>query len=121
MIKRVKVVGVCVGDQERARDFYVERLGFRLVADEPMGPDARWLEVAPPEGETHLALWTPPGFEGRIGTFTHVVFYSDDVRATAAELQGRGVEFKQEPEEQAGGVMGQFLDPDGNIFVLAGQ
>lgn len=121
MIKRVKVVGVNVGDQQRARDFFVQTLGFRVVVDEPMGPGARWLEVAPPEGGTRLALWTPPGLEDRVGTFTHIVFLSDDVEATARELKSRGVVFQQEPKEQPGGVMAVFQDPDGNSYVIAGE
>lgn len=118
MITHVKLIGVNVSDQQRARDFFVEKLGFRVVADEPMGPDARWIEVAPPDGQTHLGLWTPPGFENRIGTFSHIVFKCADVRATYEELRARGVEFTQEPTDQPGGVMAQFKDPDGNIFVL---
>ena len=119
MIKRVKTVGVNVRDQQRALDFFVNKLGFEKRADEPMGPDARWLEVAPPGAETGLALWTPPQLQDRIGTFSQVVFKCDDVNATYEELRKRGVTFTQEPKDQPGGVMALFVDPDGNTFVLA--
>jgi lactoylglutathione lyase len=118
MITCVKLVGVCVGDQQRALEFYTKKLGFEVRTDQPMGPNARWIEVAPPGAETGLALWTPPGLESRIGTFSQVVFKCADVRATYAELKARGVEFRQEPKEQPGGIMAQFVDPDGNSFVL---
>ena len=65
-----------------------------------------------------LGLWTPPGFEDRIGTFSHIVFKCADLQATYEELRARGVEFTQEPTDQPGGAMAQFKDPDGNIFVL---
>ncbi|HEX8363376.1 MAG TPA: VOC family protein [Longimicrobium sp.] len=120
MIDDVKLMGVCVGDQQRAVDFYTGKLGFDLVVDEPMGPGARWIEVAPPGSSIRLGLWTPPGLEERIGTFSHIVFRCGDVRATWAELRDRGVEFIEEPRDQPGGVMAQFRDPDGNIFVLSG-
>jgi len=118
MITKVKLVGICVSDQQRALDFYTNTLGFQLLADEPMGPGARWIEVAPPGAETHLALGTPPGLEDRIGTFSSVVFSCDDIEATYKELRERGVEFKDAPRDQPGGVMAIFVDPDGNAFVL---
>ena len=45
MITRVSSVGVRAGDQDRAVDFYVGKLGFEKRRDEPMGPDGRWVEV----------------------------------------------------------------------------
>jgi predicted enzyme related to lactoylglutathione lyase len=118
MITQVKLVGICVGDQQRALEFYTKKLGFEVRTDQPMGPGARWIEVAPPGAETGLALWTPPGLEDRIGTFSQVVFRCVDVQATYEQLKARGVEFRQEPKAQPGGVMAQFADPDGNLFVL---
>lgn len=117
-ITRVDKVGVYVKDQQRALDFFTKTLGFTLLADQPMGPGARWIEVAPPGGETALALWTPPGLENRIGTFSGIVFTCDNVYATYEELRRRGVNFAEEPKDQPGGVMCTFLDPDGNTFVL---
>jgi predicted enzyme related to lactoylglutathione lyase len=117
MIRKVAKAGVCVSDQQRAVDFYTDVLGFRVVADEPMGEE-RWIEVAPDGDETTLALWTPPGLEDRIGTFAGVVLSCDDIEATYSELRDRGVEFTREPKGQPGGVMGTFKDVDGNEFVL---
>jgi lactoylglutathione lyase len=119
MINRVKLMGVCIKDQNKALDFFTKKLGFEVRANEPMGPDARWIEVAPPGGDTTLALWTPPGFEQRVGTFSQIVFKCEDVQATYEELRKKGVEFTQEPKDQPGGMMAQFVDPDGNTFVLA--
>ncbi len=118
-IKNVKLVGVCVRDQAAAVAFFTEKLGFKVRVNEPMGPGSRWIEVVPPGAETGLALWTPPGLEDRIGTFSQVVFKCADVRATYEELRKRGVKFSGEPKDQPGGVMAQFVDPDGNTFVLA--
>ncbi len=118
MITNVKMVGIPVKDQQQALDFYTKTLGFKLVSDEPMGPGARWIEVVPPGAETRLTLFTPPGHENRIGTFSSIVFRCDDIEKTCEELRQRGVEFKDGPRAQPGGVMAQFLDPDGNVFVL---
>jgi lactoylglutathione lyase len=118
MISRVAKVSVCIGDQQRALEFFTRVLGFNLIADRPMGPSARWIEVKPPDGETSLALWTPPGLEHRIGTPSGIVFKCTDIQGTHEELRRRGVPFLQAPVDQPGGVMGTFTDPDGNIFVL---
>jgi predicted enzyme related to lactoylglutathione lyase len=118
MITNVKLIGVCVRDQDKALDFYTDKLGFEVISDEPMGPDARWIEVAPPGAQTHLALSTPRGLEERIGTFSQIVFKCTDIQATYEELRKRGVNFTQEPTEQPGGTMALFTDPDGNTFVL---
>ncbi len=116
MITKASTVGIYVSDQDRALDFYVNKLGFEKLIDEPMGSGARWIEVAPAGAQTHLVLFTPPGQEDRIGTFSNVVFACDDMKRTHAELSGRGVQFSQEPSEQPWGIWAQFKDPDGNEF-----
>ena len=117
-ITKVAKVGSYVSDQDRAVKFYTEVLGFELVTDVPMGAKSRWIEVRPKGAETKLALWTPPGLENRIGTFSGIVFEADDIHGTHQHLLSRGVTFTQEPVLQGGGVMGTFTDPDGNVFVL---
>jgi len=119
MITRARAVNVYVSDQQRALDFYVEKLGFELRADQPNGPDARWIEVAPAGAETVLILYTPPGLNERIGTWSPIVFDCDDMDATYAQLRDNGVEFSQPPAVQPWGMkMALFKDIDGNEFVL---
>ena len=119
MITKARAINVYVGDQDRALDFYVNKLGFTKLRDDPNGPDARWIEVSPPGAESVLVLYTPPGFEDRIGTFANIVFDCDDMDATYQELLSKNVEFSQPPELQPWGMkMATFKDTDGNEFVL---
>jgi predicted enzyme related to lactoylglutathione lyase len=119
MITRVTNTGVYVGDQQRALDFYTQKLGFELRRDEPMGPEARWIEVGPKGHDTNLALYTPEGQEDRIGTFAPFVLDTDDIRATYEELTAKGVEFVQPPAMQPWGMMMALVkDPDGNTICL---
>ena len=55
-ITDVRTVGVPVTDQDRALEFYLDKLGFEKRADIPMGTQMRWLEVAPPGASTTVTL-----------------------------------------------------------------
>ncbi len=118
MIKAMKFVGVPVGDQQRALDFYTQKLGFRVITDQPFNDEQRWIELGIGRSATGITLFTPPGHENRIGTFTGISFVADDVKATSRELAEKGVVFIQEPKEADWGTFAIFADPDGNQFVL---
>jgi predicted enzyme related to lactoylglutathione lyase len=118
MITKASTAGIYVSDQDQALDFYTNKLGFEKLTDEPMESDAHWIEVAPAGAQTRLVLYTPPGQEDRIGTFSNVIFSCDDMNGTYQELKGRGVEFSENPSEQPWGIWAQFKDPDGNEFGL---
>jgi predicted enzyme related to lactoylglutathione lyase len=119
MIKKLKFVGIPVSDQDRALAFWTEKMGCRIVTDQPMGPGKRWIELAIPGAETGLVLFTPEGHEDRIGTFFNGSFACDNVEATYRQLSARGVEFIEPPTVQPWGSFAKFRDPDGNTFVLS--
>jgi predicted enzyme related to lactoylglutathione lyase len=119
MIRKMKFTSIPVRDQDRALEFYVGTLGFTLQTDQPMGPGQRWIEVRPPKGETGVALFTPPGQEDRIGTFTGISLECDDVQKTYEELNAKGVEFAKLPKKESWGVMAILKDSEGNQIVLS--
>lgn len=121
MITGIRLAGVWVSDQDRAYDFYVNKLGFEVQSDVTMPTGYRWLEVKPPGTETALAVAKPyPGQQGAvIGTFANVVFATNNIEKTHQELAAKGVKFTEEPAKQEwGGIQALFADPDGNMFVL---
>lgn len=119
VIKRIKFIGICVRDPDRALRFYLDVLGFALVTDQPMGPGRRWIEVRPPKGETGVALFTPDGQEDRIGTFANTSWECDDVEKTYEELRAKGVEFAKPPQRQPWGTFCVMKDSEGNEIVLS--
>jgi predicted enzyme related to lactoylglutathione lyase len=119
MIRKMKFTSIPVRDQDRALNFYVNTLGFTLLTDQPMGPGQRWIEVRLPKGETGLALFTPPGYEDRIGTFTGISLECDDVQKTYEELTAKGVEFAKPPKVESWGVSAVMKDSEGNQLVLS--
>ena len=121
MIRAIKFASVPVTDQDRALEFYTEKLGFAVATDQPFDDKQRWIELRIPGAETRLVLFTPDGHEDRIGTPQNVTFLADDVAATYRELSERGVEFLGEPQSQQWGTWACLKDPDGNQFVLASK
>lgn len=117
-VTHVKIVSVPVSDQDRARDFYVDVLGFDLVFDNPMGPGGRWVQVTPKGSDTALTLvtWFPTMAPGSL---KGLVLETDDLDADVARLGERGVVFADDGIQTAPwGRYVTFDDPDGNGIVL---
>jgi catechol 2,3-dioxygenase-like lactoylglutathione lyase family enzyme len=121
MIRGIKFAGIPVSNQDTSLKFYTEKLGFKVVTDQPFDDGQRWIELLIPGAESGLALFTPKGHEDRIGEFQSLSFWCDDVFATAKVLKSKGVAFTQEPKTEVWGSMAIFKDPDGNQFVLSGK
>jgi predicted enzyme related to lactoylglutathione lyase len=121
MIKSVKFVSIPVRDQSKAVDFYTSKLGFQIMTDQPFGNGQRWIELRIPGADTEVVLFTSPGQEDRVGTFSNISFMSDNVQKTYEELSARGVEFQQPPKKESWGTSAIFKDLDGNIFVLSSK
>jgi catechol 2,3-dioxygenase-like lactoylglutathione lyase family enzyme len=121
MIDLVKFVGVPVKDPQRSLEFFRDRLGFRVLTDQPMVEGGkRWIELQIPGGaETRVVLFTPEGQENRVGSFFNGAFGTKDLEKTYEELRARGVEFLQPPTRQPWGTYAVFVDPDRNQFVLS--
>jgi len=116
-ITGVQVLSLPVRDQDRAKAFYVDVLGFDLVADESMGPGMRWVQVRPRGAATSITLVT--WFESMApGSTKGTVLETDDLDADLLRLRGLGVEIPGEVEAAPWGQYVTFDDPDGNGLVL---
>jgi predicted enzyme related to lactoylglutathione lyase len=121
MITQIKFVSIPVADQNRALDFYTEKLGFTIITDQPFDEKQRWIELRIPKAETRVVLFTPDGEEKRIGSMMPMSFVCDDIDQTYEELSGRGVEFEGPPEKQPWGTYAMFKDSEGNRFVVSAE
>jgi predicted enzyme related to lactoylglutathione lyase len=120
MITHVKFVGIPTRNQDAAVAFYIEKLGFKVVTDQPFGAQ-RWIELRVGASETRVVLFTPEGHEERVGTFFNGSFACASVERTYEELLARGVEFTGPPQKQPWGTFATFKDIDGNQFVLSSR
>jgi catechol 2,3-dioxygenase-like lactoylglutathione lyase family enzyme len=134
MITRVSHVTFFVLDQEKAREFYVDKLGFKVGTDVKMENGFRWLTVNPPDQpDLEIALLSPHkgglGYDEEVnnafrlllerGALGAGVFSTPDCRATYEELKAKGVGFKGEPKEQFYGTEAILMDGLGNWFSMS--
>ena len=132
MIQRYSHSTLYVTDQDAAREFYVQKLGFELRMDQEFG-GFRWLTVGPkgqpdfqlilmkvgantgndPEATEQIRALLTGGKLGAAG-----VFETADCRKTYEELPAKGVEFLAPPEDKFYGVEAVFKDSSGNRFSL---
>ena len=118
----VKQLIVPVDDQERAKAFWVEQMGFEITSDETFG-DERWIEVSPPGQSLVLVLSRREPHETRRGAPEHlphsnIFFTCEDVEKTYKELSERGVKFAVRPEKQHFGWWSMFEDQEGTRYAL---
>lgn len=115
---KIDVVSIPVSDQDRAKTFYADVLGFEVVRDNAFGNGQRWVQLRPPGGEASITLVT--WFEGmRPGAVQGLVLQVEDIERLQADLKERGLEIG-EVETQPWGRFAAFRDPDGNGWVLMG-
>ncbi|WP_298895149.1 VOC family protein [uncultured Psychroserpens sp.] len=132
MISKLSHSSIFVLDQKRARDFYVNKLGFNVVMDVSVGDKGSWLTVRPQNQKeleiTLIPINTGLMFVGEIasqltqlvekGAFGFGIFECTDIYATYTELKQKGVEFIKEPKPGVSGIEAMFKDDSGNWFSL---
>ncbi len=112
-ISGVRTVGVPVTDQDRALQFYLDKLGFEKRLDVSTGGTGRWIEVAPLGATTTIALVASK--EGiPAGVETGVRFTTADADADHAALRASGVDADDVLRWPGVPPMFAFRDVDGN-------
>jgi len=124
MINCVGTVSVYVSDQQRAKEFYVNKLGMELRQEAELFPGAtnKWIAVAPKGAKTEIILYLPDEnwehYKGVVGQPQSITLDVTDFDATYTELKGKGVEFANEPERQPWGTSAFIVDSEGNRILL---
>jgi catechol 2,3-dioxygenase-like lactoylglutathione lyase family enzyme len=131
MIQRLSHATLYVLDQDAAKDFYVNKLGFDVRMDGKMDNGFRWLTVSPkgqPDLQIILMQVDGPNMQPEAaksiralltqGKINGGVLQTSDCRQTYEELKGKGVEFLSPPKEQFYGVEAILKDNSGNWFSM---
>ena len=118
MLRKQHHIAIISSDWEKAKDFYIDKLGFELTREvwRPAQNDyLRLLSL----GETTLELFIRPDAPQRVNNpeamgLRHLAFRVEDAEAAAAWLNARGVETEPIREDLVnGGKFTFFRDPDG--------
>ena len=129
MIKKLTHATIFVLDQDRAKDFYVNKLGFECRDDARMGA-FRWLTVGPKtQPDVRIVLMAiapgPALTEDGVASLRKLVesgalgggvFETDDLERDYREMVAKGVEFAQPPKQEPYGFAAVFKDDSGNYF-----
>ena len=132
MISKLSHSSIFVLDQASAKEFYVNKLGFEVVMDVPVGDKGSWLTVKPQDQQeieiTLIPINTGLMFVGKIadqltdlvkkGAFGFGIFECNNINVTFQELKNKGVEFIKEPQSGVSGIEAIFKDDSGNWFSL---
>jgi catechol 2,3-dioxygenase-like lactoylglutathione lyase family enzyme len=127
---RLELVLIPVSDVDKAKAFYLERLGWHLLVDTEVNEEIRVVQMDPPGSGCSIAIGTgitdaaPGSYRG-----THLVV--TDIEAARAELVERGVDVSEirhlelgawvpgpDPDRRDYQSFADFSDPDGNTWVL---
>jgi predicted enzyme related to lactoylglutathione lyase len=111
----ISVLSVPVSDQDRAKAFYADVLGFEVLSDSPFGEGMRWVQLAPAGAQTSITLTTwlddfPPG------SLRGVILSVADLDAEVAAYRERGGELDGEVMDTPWGRFQGIKDPDGNRY-----
>jgi len=131
MISKLSHTTFFVTDQDKAYDFYINKLGFKVNTDVKMENGFRWLTVNPPDQpdfEIVLAKPSVPMMDEDLIPHLNAllernalgagVFDTVDCQQTFNELKAKGVKFKKEPTEEFYGIEAIIQDGCGNWFSL---
>lgn len=127
MIDYVGTISLFVSNQDRAKAFYTDVLGFELRTDAPLfpGSEARWVAVAPKGAKTEVVLYLPDEnwehYQQVVGKSQALTFNVPDMDALYQDLKAKHVEFLQEPDKQPWGTYATIRDSEGNSLILVEQ
>jgi predicted enzyme related to lactoylglutathione lyase len=113
---RLELINVPVSDVDRAKDFYVEKAGFKLDHDHTVSEEIRFVQLTPAGSPTSISIGKglPNSEPGSVQGLQLVV---SDIETARAELADRGVEVAEIQDFPWGRFL-FFSDPDGNGWAV---
>jgi catechol 2,3-dioxygenase-like lactoylglutathione lyase family enzyme len=119
MDMKLELVPVPVADVDRAKAFYVEKVGFHLDLDVQPGNGVRVVQLTPPGSACSIVIGTGMDeiTDMQAGLVKGLHLVVADINKAREELAGRGVEVGR--VDDLGGIKYvRFSDPDGNSWLL---
>jgi catechol 2,3-dioxygenase-like lactoylglutathione lyase family enzyme len=114
---KIELIHVPVTDVDRAKEFYVDKLGFNADHDHRVSDEVRFVQLTPPGSACSIAFGTGIGGSMQPGQQDSIQVVIDDADAVLADLRAKGVD-AEGVDEQAWGRFVTVTDPDGNRWTL---
>ena len=121
------MIAIVIDEYDLAIAHYVNDLGFTLIEDKPMSPEKRWVVVAPSSEGARILLAKAANEQqkatignstgGRVGFF----MYTTNFLETYERYKSKGIEFLEQPRQEAYGQVVVFKDKYGNKWDLIEQ
>lgn len=120
MDMKLELVPLPVSDIDRAKDFYVEKLGFNVDHDTRIGDSVRLVQLTPPGSACSIVISTGLGeiSDMQPGSVKGLHLVVSDVGKVRELLAGRGVKVGEVEEHGRGVKYVHFRDPDGNTWAM---
>ena len=122
-VNKITMISLPVSDQDRAKSFYVDKLGFSVAMDYVMGnaeagerAGNRWVMLIPPGGSPSITLTT--WFEDLRPGVMKLTLSTSDVEAAYRELKAKSVKPNNEISDAPWGRWFSVDDPDGNNWLI---
>ena len=116
MNMKLELLIIPVTDVDRAKDFYVDKVGFNADHDHTVSEEIRFVQLTPPGSACSIAFGKGLT-DAEPGSVKGIQAVVENAAEAREELAGRGVEVS-EVDEQAWGKFVYFSDPDGNAWAL---
>lgn len=113
---KIELIFIPVSDTDRARDFYVNQVGFTLDHDVRVDEHTRFVQITPPGSACSIALGEGI-HDGEPGSVNNIQVVVESADAARAELIAAGVEATA-IDVQPWGTFTTFADPDGNTWTI---
>jgi catechol 2,3-dioxygenase-like lactoylglutathione lyase family enzyme len=126
-VNKLMMVSMAVSDMPKAKEFYADKLGLRVVTEYRIDDDNWWVSLTPPEGGTTITLSRakasmPASIEGMKPGTMALYFETSDIAAAHQELGGKGVKANEIMDNLFGPGSGvkffNLKDPDGNQVLV---
>ncbi len=116
MDMKLELVAIPVTDVDRAKAFYVDKVGFNADHDHRVNDELRFVQLTPPGSACSVVLGTGIT-EMAPGSQKGLQMVVADVRAARDALRSRGVD-ASEVQDTPWGSFTYFADPDGNTWAI---
>ncbi|HEY7630356.1 MAG TPA: glyoxalase superfamily protein [Thermoleophilaceae bacterium] len=114
---KLELIQVPVSDVDRAKEFYVDKVGFNADHDHEVSDEMRFVQLTPPGSGCSIAIGTGLGSTMEPGSMQGLQLVVGDIQAAHDELAERGVEVSDVQNFPWGDFV-FFNDPDGNAWAV---